>query len=513
MTESDNEIVLRRVLRLFRNGMVELIRSKLDEAFGADAESNLSSLYQKVDGRTGKTQWQTMRDNAEFARAAIEVSTKVSDCYEVLGVADFHNIVDKFYGQIAGLQLPLTELQLARKRSTLRCLQQIKTLRDPNAHEVSEAIDAESVTLGGLNCIKVLDALGLIEVASGIREFLKEFQDLEQLRIATVVSLSETDALAKIVVASLSDVGVRCHQTAISADKVGVSRTLDRGSRTNVVVVVPQALQSADLLSAEVQHFNDIIGRCLESGHQPTIVFHHSLSANTLDRLISEQLRGRLTRRPVIFIDAYARPAAETIKRGLLAFPVSLSGLENRQVRVEVPTARALSDKDFAIQLLLILKEQDLTQFRIVSPFLTDVKPSQFGYASLSSLLADARNRGCSIEVITRPPVAADPSASAKFTLLTVLRQLEIPIYLNANLHSKIYVSKRKPDRFTWILGSHNLTQRALSTSMETSLLGYRKAEFDEVTAEIERIRRHKSTEGYDVWFAKHRRNRAMSAN
>jgi hypothetical protein len=70
----ENELIIRQVLRIYRNAIVAFIRAKLLAQLGSQATTELGRLFAKVDPNTGKTQWEGMRLNAERARAAPEVA-------------------------------------------------------------------------------------------------------------------------------------------------------------------------------------------------------------------------------------------------------------------------------------------------------------------------------------------------------------------------------------------------------------------------------------------------------
>lgn len=504
MSSDDNEITIRRILRIFRNGMVGLVRARFNETFAGEAEQKLASLFQKQDARTSKTQWETMRDNAVRARAPVEVSTTVADFYEVLGVSDFNNVLEKFYSVLAKATEPLADVDKARRQSTLRCIQQIKIFRDPNAHEVTQAASFESVSLCGLNCALVLDSFGLSNDASSVRALLTDAQRKAIARAATVLSISQDDSIGRAIFDALSMEGIRCHPIKVTQATRHLIDRVGDGSRTNVVVCIPEAYTDLALDSEHARHFEGVLTRCFELGHNVIVVSDHRVSTALLFSVLSTDTRLAL-REPVPFLPALAKAAADMVKEALQVFPSTPTNIVTARSPL-ASVAEVISDQELVVKLLLTLKETQLKEVHIVSPFLTDVKPSQFGLTSLSLLLVQAEQRGCLIEVITRPPsdnMEEDPTQ--KHALLDLLHRGNIKVYVNPDLHSKIYTAKRMPDRVSWIVGSHNLTQRAISGSIETSLLGYRHAEFNEVSAQLERIRRHRKTEGYDFWAARRR--------
>jgi hypothetical protein len=174
MPDLENEVILRQVLRIYRNAVVAFLRARLTAGF-ADPSAELAALFGKTNPNTGMTQWQTMRANALAARAAPEVSTTVADDFELLGVAEFYPVFEKFFDFLFPHYVPLdAALKAERRRGILRCLRQIKVVRDPRAHEVTEDMDKDALTLSMANAVTVLRECSAEGAANIIRGLLHQ---------------------------------------------------------------------------------------------------------------------------------------------------------------------------------------------------------------------------------------------------------------------------------------------------------------------------------------------------
>ena len=270
---SDNEVNLKRVLRLFRNGMVEHIRQGLRAKFGGVAESELSTLFGKKEVGSDTTQWERMKINADRARASPEVSTVVVDDFELLGVSDFYGVFEKFFVELTVVP-PVGEALAVftdRKKGLLRCLQQIKVFRDPNAHDVSDPIDADSLLLCILNCKKVCKELELPEVSQSLDVLHKELSTADATKHATVVRISDEE--------NAFTLSQRCLGLTGASFDTFYSREFGPGGRfsssmrevRNCVIVVAGVVPTT-LAAEEIDALNTVLAMCERQGQFPLIL-------------------------------------------------------------------------------------------------------------------------------------------------------------------------------------------------------------------------------------------------
>lgn len=501
-TMNDNEVLLRRALRIFRNGMVGCVRARLTSKFGNGAETQLASLFGKKEPATEITQWQRMHLNAKRARATPEVSTTVADGFELIGVSDFHNVFEKFFTELAPAPVGEDASVLSdRRKGLLRCLQQIKAFRDPNAHEVSEAIDSDSLMLCVLNCKKVCQGLGLDDAHASLDELHKEAVDASTAKHALVIRFS--DELETL------ELGQRCLALAgASAEIIAAKEFLADGriaslmtETQNFVLVVAAA--TTELNSDEAEALDRVLATCERKGIAPLTLLSRKLQEPQIESTLSAAaLRAFKRSARLLLVEAYARATGDELRTLLKP------GRPRRSPRPPAPSVvvgHAIHDARLASIVFNQIRDPQLTTARIVAPFATDMRFGALG--QISDAMIEAKKRGCVVCLITRPPSAQDADVAAKRILLGRLRSEEIDLYLNPLLHSKVYLFERQAERKFWAVGSHNLTNFAHGgKSLETSMVGYRAQEFEEAQTSFERARRHANTLHFDAWTAQQMR-------
>lgn len=495
---ADNEIYLKRVLRVFRNAIVGHIRTRLRDAFGKDAEARLATLYGKKESGSSMTQWERMKFNADRARATPEVSTMVADDFELLGVSDFYNVFERFFAELARPIGPGEDVVVFNdgKKGLLRCLQQVKVYRDPNAHDVSEPIDADSLLLCILNCKKVCDSLSLGAAKKILHELHEELVSDMATKHATLLSLAPESEAAEL--------SRRCLVLAGVTFDVGFAFDLSQTSRLERVVTDFQNLILAVggkvpgiLQEPEVDVLNRLLVACERQAITPLVLISHYLTETEIESNLSEEARRafkRAERLPLIdaYADTTARKIAQLLRHGAPRRARAVAP-------ISVPVARAVHDNRLAPLIFGMIRDPQLLSARIVAPFATDIELGPLGL--LSEAMINAKKRGCRICLITRPPVSTDVDLVAKQRFLRVLYDEQIELYVNSRLHAKVYLFERDADRKFWAVGSHNLTNFAHDgKSLETSMVGYRSQEYDEAQTSFERARRHAETLNFSAW-------------
>lgn len=501
----DNEVNLKRVLRVFRNAIVDHIRDRLRVAFNEQAEDKLGTLYGKKDPDSGLTQWQRMKVNADRARATPEISTSVVDDFELLGVSDFHNIFERFYQE---LYRPIEKgedpaIFNDKKKGLLRCLQQIKAYRDPNAHDVTEAIDSDSLLLCIINCKKVCAELLLAKPKQVLEELHIELSDGAARKHATLASLypdSETTELSRKCLAQAgatydgclpSDLGPSGRMGSVLADI------------SNLILTI-EAKDGNALNERELSVLQCSLDACARHGVTPHVLLSHRIDEATLSGALGDdalRVFKRAERLPLV--SAYVESTAKRLRQILRPSPICR---QTRFAAAAVPTAHAIHDEKLAPRIFAMIRDPALISARIVAPFATDIHGGTLGI--LSDAMIQAKNRGCKVCLITRPPAPGDKDLLPKRLFLKKLHEEQIELYLNPQVHAKVYLFEREANLKFWAVGSHNLSNFAHGgKSLETSMIGYRTQEFDEAQTSFERARRHSETIHFTSWITQQTNN------
>lgn len=497
-TSIDNEVNLKRVLRVFRNAIVERTRERMRATFGATAEAEVAVLFGKKEPGSDVTQWQRMKINADRARASPEVSTVVTDDFELLGIADLYNLFEKFF-TVLGRPGPAHEEAAVfadRKKGLLRCLQQIKVFRDPNAHDVSEPIDADSLLLCVLNCKKVCAELELVDAHKALDELHREATADLVAKHVTLIRVSEE--------AAAFDLAIRCLGIAGASVESGVSRDLLPGGRfdvsgavvQNCVIVVGSASPGA-MHAQEVADLSDALLTCERNAVIPLLLISHRLEDAAIEAVLEGpalKVFTRSERIPVLasFEEATAAKLNRLLRPGVRRY-------RRTPASGAIVAARAVHDDKLGPMLFGQMRDPQLRVARIVAPFATDVDGGALGL--ISKAMIEAKKRGCRVCLITRPPTSSDVDVASKKRLLQLLHDEEIELYVNPKLHAKVYLFEREAERKFWAVGSHNMTNFAHDgKSLETSMVGYRSQEFEEAQTSFERARRHAETLKFDAW-------------
>lgn len=497
----DNEVSLKRVLRVFRNAIVERARERLCAKFGAEAESKLATLFGKKEPGSDVTQWQRMKVNADRARASPEVSTVVTDDFELLGISDFYNLFEKFFVDL-GRPPPADEEAPVfndRKKGLLRCLQQVKVFRDPNAHDVSEPIDADSLLLCVLNCKKVCMELDLPEAHKALDELHREATVSLVAKHATLIRISSEAEAFGLAERCLALAGASV-DSGFPADIAPGGRFDASGDEVQNCVIVVASTSPGSLSAEEVDALKGSLAICDRNAIPPLLLVSHRLDeANVEASLEGDSLRVfRRSDRVAIFAsfeDAIASKLNRLLRPGVRRY-------RKPHAPNAVVAAQAVHDDKLGPIIFGQMRDPQLKVARIVAPFATDVDGGALGL--ISTAMIEAKKRGCRVCLITRPPSSSDADVSAKKRLLQLLHDEEIELYLNPKLHAKVYLFEREAERKFWAVGSHNLTNFAHDgKSLETSMVGYRSQEFEEAQTSFEKARRHADTLKFDAWTTK----------
>jgi hypothetical protein len=498
-------VLLREALRAYRNALVEFVRKSLTATYGAQAAQQVASLYAKVDEKTGLTRWQQMREAAERARATPEVSTEVADDFELLGVADFFSIFEKFFDQLFPLQTGQSkELRADFKAGVLRCARQVKVARDPTSHEVTEDSGVDEIVLAVSNIIILLKTCGLASEAAELRALLQgQLAAKPHFTTAMFKASGADSSFTDGIVRRLQAEGVKPSRIDLSDaepldDDVPEQPAPLLPSQRNIVVALETIPQPGSALAASINHAHRLGKRVIVV----TATSDPNWPKHAVALGVPQSCR-------VTFPPEYASEATQRILERLVPEPLKAARAE--APAPSVPVAEAVLDGKLRAQLFNELVNPNLKRVWLVSPFVTDVGNLTISSGQLSARIGRERKRGVEVTLITRPPSANEGIAS-KREFLDRLERDGVQVLVNQNLHAKIYLFDAAPATMKWYLGSHNLTEGGLGKWREASMYGSREAEYRQAHNAMVSVREDRKTEPYNIWKAREARRPMGSA-
>jgi hypothetical protein len=167
---SDNNVICYEgIQRVYRNAIVQLLRTSLTHAFPQD-------FLQKLRSPFPSQEWETIKRNASASRNSGDLESKIIDDFDLLGVSHFFNLFDKYYEILVSAEEDNTESdpkeKSRQKNKLLNWIKTIKDLRDPLSHPGEEEFNREdSFVL--LDCARrVLTRLGLVGEAEKIKTLM-----------------------------------------------------------------------------------------------------------------------------------------------------------------------------------------------------------------------------------------------------------------------------------------------------------------------------------------------------
>jgi hypothetical protein len=157
---NNNSICYQGVQRIFRNAVVDLIRSHMTDAFGPQAVEKLKAPFQK--------EWARIAHDAQASRASGDLGASIIDDFDFLGVNHFYNLFEAYY-KILLPQTTQVASTAVSKPTLLGYLKAIKDLRDPLCHPSEREFSFD-------------DAHHLLNCARLILGYLRKSQDAVQLQ-------------------------------------------------------------------------------------------------------------------------------------------------------------------------------------------------------------------------------------------------------------------------------------------------------------------------------------------
>jgi tetratricopeptide (TPR) repeat protein len=172
----DNTTILYGAIqRIYRSSVVGLIRNTL-ETPGSGGIELVRVLFSKSNPNSGRTYWEDIRVAAEERRSGGtgELSTPISDEYELVGVEHFYSIFEKHFDVLCKDHAAKSRSEKSQsKQALLRWVKQVKNVRDPISHPVTEDISYDDAYNTIYVAKKVLDFCGLAESAAQIQRYQK----------------------------------------------------------------------------------------------------------------------------------------------------------------------------------------------------------------------------------------------------------------------------------------------------------------------------------------------------
>lgn len=164
---------------------------------------------------------------------------------------------------------------------------------------------------------------------------------------------------------------------------------------------------------------------------------------------------------------------------------------------------RVISRKEIPIALYGQLR-RPLQRLFIVTPFLEDYE--FFGRGPLSKLLSKHLIEGTEITMLTMPPEGTDgtkKSFSRKYILMRLLASQGVNVQFNHKLHAKVFLFDESEVTKACILGSANLTTRAMNELLEIAIFTYNREVFNRVLSTICQFQNDSDTMSFMKWKQK----------
>jgi len=172
----DNTTILYNAIqRVYRGAIVGFIRETFDAPSFGGIEL-IRKVNAKVNPTTGRTYWEDVKAAAEERRSGGtgELSTVIRDEYELIGVEHLYGIFEKYFDTLCKAHSSKPKKEKSQARETiLRWIKQVKNVRDPVSHPVTEDISYEDSYNTIYIAKKILDFCALPEAAAKVQRLQK----------------------------------------------------------------------------------------------------------------------------------------------------------------------------------------------------------------------------------------------------------------------------------------------------------------------------------------------------
>jgi hypothetical protein len=162
---SCNALVYEAIQRVYRNAVVDFIRSGMHAAYPDDYEDRVTSAFDF---------WNEIVSAAARSAVTGVVAHPHQDAFDYLDVSHFAKLLDKYFKVL----VPVAGLAPAQandlKRQVLSYVREIQTIRDPLSHPGTSDIDVFDALRAVDNASRALRVLGLREAAEKIEPLRRE---------------------------------------------------------------------------------------------------------------------------------------------------------------------------------------------------------------------------------------------------------------------------------------------------------------------------------------------------
>ena len=162
---SCNALVYEAIQRVYRNAVVDRIRSGMQAAYPDDYEKRVTSSFQT---------WDEIVSAAAQSAATGVVAHPHQDVFDYLDVSHFPVLLNNYFSVLAPVEGLPPEQANDLKRQVVSYAREIKTIRDPLSHPGTSDIGVFDALRAVDNAGRALRVLGLPDAAEKIEPLLRE---------------------------------------------------------------------------------------------------------------------------------------------------------------------------------------------------------------------------------------------------------------------------------------------------------------------------------------------------
>jgi hypothetical protein len=162
---SCNALVYEAIQRVYRNAVVDFIRSGMQAAYPDDYEDRVTSAFGS---------WDEIVSAAARSTVTGVVAHPHQDVFDYLDVSHFPKLLDKNFKVLVPVEGLASAQANELKRQVLSYIREIQTIRDPLSHPGTPDIGVFDALRAVDNAIRALRVLGLPEAAEKIEPLLRD---------------------------------------------------------------------------------------------------------------------------------------------------------------------------------------------------------------------------------------------------------------------------------------------------------------------------------------------------
>jgi hypothetical protein len=283
---SCNALVYEAIQRVYRNAVVDLIRSGMQAAYPDDYENLVRSRFGS---------WDDIVRAAEESALTGVVAHPHQDVFDYLDVSHFPKLLDKYFKDLAPVEGLAPEQANELKRQVLSYAREIQTIRNPLSHPGTPDIGAFDALRAVDNASRALRVLGLPEAAEKIAPLLSEVA--EQVTGKSPVTVGKpvrllpqpgflagrADLLTGLHVRLTSGAGLRPRMVALhglgGAGKTSVAVEYAHDHLDEVGLAWQFAAENPAVLAAEFSELAAQLGVQDVAGTQDPVAWVHNMLA------------------------------------------------------------------------------------------------------------------------------------------------------------------------------------------------------------------------------------------